>query len=65
MIELFSPITGNYIRLNEIQDAVFSQGILGNGCGIIPLEGKVYAPADGEITLIADTKHAIGMKTGN
>lgn len=63
--ELFAPITGSYITLNEIKDEVFSKGILGEGCGIIPSEGKLYAPADGEISVVAETKHAVGITTLN
>ena len=38
-------------------------GILGQGCGIDPSEGKVYAPCDGEITQAPDTLHAFGITT--
>lgn len=62
-LELFAPITGSYVSLSEIKDEVFSQGILGEGCGIIPSEGKLYAPADGEISVVADTRHAVGITT--
>lgn len=62
-MNLSAPITGEYIPMEEINDEVFSQGILGEGCGIIPAEGNVYAPVDGEISMIADTKHAIGIST--
>ena len=58
---IYAPIAGNYIPLDQIPDEVFSQGILGQGCGIEPDEGMVYAPLDGEITQIADTKHAVGI----
>ena len=58
---LYAPITGNYIPLDQIPDAVFSQGILGQGCGIEPEEGVVVSPVDGEITQVADTKHALGI----
>lgn len=60
-LELSAPVTGKYIPLKEISDEVFSQGILGDGCGIVPSDRKVYAPVDGEISMIADTKHAIGI----
>lgn len=61
--ELYAPIMGKYIPLSQIQDAVFSQGILGEGCGIIPNEGRLYAPADGEVSMVASTNHAIGITT--
>ncbi|MCI8557561.1 MAG: PTS glucose transporter subunit IIA [Lachnospiraceae bacterium] len=46
----------------EIPDQVFAQGVLGQCCGIKPDEGKVYAPFDGTVTQVADTKHAIGLQ---
>ena len=61
--EIYAPIKGRYIPLQEIEDEVFSQGILGNGCGIRPEEGNVYAPVSGIITMVADTKHAVGICT--
>ena len=60
---LYLPIEGEVIPLEQIGDGVFSAEILGPGCGIIPNEGIVYAPANGEITQIADTKHAVGLMT--
>lgn len=58
---IYAPITGNYISQAEIPDKVFSQGILGPGCGIEPAEGEVVAPVNGIISIVADTKHAIGI----
>lgn len=52
---------GSVLKMDEIPDPVFSQGVLGQCCGIDPAEGKVYAPVDGEVTQIADSKHAIGF----
>ena len=56
---VFSPIKGKVIPLEEVNDEVFSKGILGNGAAIVPEEGCVYAPFDGKISSIFDTKHAI------
>lgn len=64
-IELSSPLTGAVIPLTQVEDAVFSGGILGEGVAIIPTEGKVFAPADGTISAVTDTKHAIGITTDN
>lgn len=58
---IYMPIEGEVIPLKEINDGVFSEEILGKGCGIKPLEGKVYAPFDAEVIQVADTKHAIGL----
>lgn len=60
---VYLPVTGKVIPLSEIGDGVFSEGILGKGAGVIPAEETVYAPFDGEVILIADTKHAIGLKS--
>lgn len=59
----YTPIQGEVIPLQDIGDGIFSAGVLGQGCGIRPTEGKVYAPFDGEIILLADTKHAIGIRS--
>ena len=58
---IYAPITGQYIPLEQIPDEVFSQGILGSGCGIEPDEGLVVSPVNGTVTQVADTKHAIGI----
>lgn len=58
---IYVPITGNVIPLEEIGDGVFSEGILGPGCGIEPEDELVCAPFAGTVTQIADTKHAIGI----
>lgn len=58
---IYAPIIGQYIPLDQIPDEVFSQGILGLGCGIEPEEGLVVSPVNGTITQVADTKHAIGI----
>ena len=60
---LYAPITGNYIPLAEIGDGVFSEGILGPGCGIEPEEERVVAPCNGTITIVADTQYAIGLRS--
>ena len=60
---LYLPVKGKVIPLEEIGDGVFSEGVLGQGCGIIPAEEKVYAPANGTVSSIAASKHAIGIQT--
>lgn len=58
---VYAPVNGDVIELENVPDPTFSQGILGPGCGIEPLEGVIYAPFDGVITNVAETKHAIGI----
>ncbi len=62
-IKVFSPIKGKLVSLREVDDDVFSNGMMGKGAAIIPEEGEIYAPFDGECTLVFDTKHAIGLKS--
>ena len=59
--EIKSPMNGTVILLSEVPDAVFSSEMLGKGFGVEPSEGKAYAPVDGEVTTVFDTKHAIGL----
>ena len=56
-----SPCKGRAVALTEVPDPAFSEKILGDGFAVIPSEGKIYAPADGEVTVVFDTLHAVGM----
>lgn len=61
--ELASPITGELADLSQVKDETFSSRMLGDGFAVIPGEGAVYAPADGVVTSMFPTGHAVGMKT--
>ncbi len=56
-----APIKGEVVELKNVPDKTFAEKTLGDGIAIIPKEGKVYAPADGEISCVIDTKHAVAM----
>lgn len=58
---LTSPIPGELIALNKVKDPAFSSGAMGAGCGIVPSEGKVFAPFDAKVEVLFETKHAIGL----
>lgn len=60
---VYSPVKGQVIPLSEVEDEAFSSGVLGKGTAIIPEEGVIYAPDDGEISAFFPTGHAIGIKT--
>ncbi len=60
-IEILSPISGTLCPLSSVRDGVFSEEILGKGVAVMPSEGAVYAPFDGKITTVAETRHAIGL----
>ncbi|WP_428908858.1 PTS sugar transporter subunit IIA [Niallia sp. Krafla_26] len=57
------PIDGEIIPITDIEDPVFSQKMMGDGFGIIPENGSVVSPVDGEIVNVFQTKHAIGIKS--
>ncbi|HHQ2495194.1 TPA: beta-glucoside-specific PTS transporter subunit IIABC [Enterococcus faecium] len=60
---LKSPLTGKVLPLSEVPDKVFSSGVMGKGIAIDPEVGELVAPADGEITTIFPTGHAVGITT--
>ena len=59
--EIGQPTKGKVIPYTEIKDPTFASGMMGQGVGIEPDEGVVYAPMDGEISTVAESKHAIGI----
>lgn len=61
---IVSPLKGKTVKLENVEDAAFSSGALGKGIAIMPEEGILYAPADGTITAMFPTGHAIGMVNG-
>ena len=61
--EIKNPLSGKVLPLSKVEDAVFSSGAMGNGIAIDPTDNKVYAPFDGSVEFIADTKHAVGLKS--
>ena len=63
--EIALPTPGKVISYTEISDPTFASGALGEGIGVEPEEGVVYAPMDGEISSVADSKHAIGISGAN
>lgn len=59
--DIFCPLNGELKPLSEVNDPTFSGEILGKGVAVIPSEGKLYAPFDGEVTMVFETRHAIGL----
>ena len=58
---LYAPCKGKVVPLTEVPDPTFSEKLLGDGFAVIPTEGKVYASADAEVTMVFDTLHAITL----
>ena len=61
--QLYSPLRGRVLKLETLKDDAFASGVLGKGVGIWPEEGNVYAPADGVVSVLFPTLHAIGFST--
>ncbi|GGP07836.1 beta-glucoside-specific PTS transporter subunit IIABC [Oceanobacillus neutriphilus] len=59
--EIFSPISGSIKDMKEISDPTFSSEMIGKGAAILPSEGVVYSPIDGEVISILSSRHAIGL----
>lgn len=60
---LGAHLTGRVVKLENVEDEVFSQGILGKGCAVVPSEGRLYAPCDGKAVNTVESRHAIGIKS--
>ena len=58
-----SPAKGRAVALSAVNDPTFAEEMLGKGAAVIPEEGKIYAPADGEVGMVFDTLHAVSMTT--
>lgn len=62
-VELGAHLVGAVVPLVDVKDPTFSSGALGAGIAVEPIEGKLYAPADGKITVAFPTGHAYGLRT--
>ncbi len=60
-IMMYSHLNGTVVNLEDVEDDVFSQKILGEGIAVEPSEGKLYAPCDGKVDSVFDTKHAVNI----
>ncbi len=60
---LYSPLKGRVVPLCEVADEAFAQGVLGDGIAVCPTEGRLYAPADGRVEQIFESRHALTYLT--
>lgn len=60
-ITIKAPFDGDVIKLEAVEDEVFSKGFVGVGCAMKPSSSKTYAPIEGQIVQIFKTNHAIAM----
>ncbi|EPC4485914.1 beta-glucoside-specific PTS transporter subunit IIABC [Serratia liquefaciens] len=63
--QIFSPLNGQLVALAQVNDDVFSQGLLGQGVAIRPQEGVLRAPLTGEVVTFLPSMHAVGIKGDN
>jgi PTS system glucose-specific IIC component len=61
--DIFAVATGRLIAIDQVQDAVFSQKMMGDGFAIQPSHGEVTSPVHGTVTSIFPTQHALGIVT--
>ncbi|RRJ64661.1 PTS beta-glucoside transporter subunit EIIBCA [Paenibacillus oralis] len=61
-LEIFSPVSGNFLDLKELNDRTFSEKLLGEGLAIVADQHHIVAPADGKLTVYR-TNHAVGIET--
>jgi PTS system beta-glucosides-specific IIC component len=64
-ITLGSPVRGEVVNISEVKDEVFASKAMGDGVGICPAEGKIYAPCDGTAETVFETGHAVGITDEN
>ncbi len=62
-VEIASPMSGKVMKLETIRDEAFASGVLGKGAALLPQSGEVYAPANGVVSALFPTLHAIGLTT--
>ncbi len=62
---IYAPMTGEVKNIAECEDPVFAQEIVGKGTMIVPSEGKIFAPVDGNVSMLADTGHALGITSAS
>ncbi|MCR4779608.1 MAG: PTS glucose transporter subunit IIA, partial [Ruminiclostridium sp.] len=62
---VYSPLKGAAVLMADVPDETFATDVLGMGAAVDPSEGKVVAPADGEVSTLFDTHHAIGLTLDN
>jgi len=60
-LEIYAPLNGQIIPIEEVPDPVFSQKMMGEGIAITPSNGGIHAPVEGTIIQVAPTKHAVGI----
>lgn len=58
---VLAPVKGEVVELANVPDSAFAEKVLGDGVAIIPEDGKVYSPVNGQVSCLMDTKHGIAL----
>ena len=61
--DIYAPVDGNAIPLEDVGDGVFSEKLVGDGAAVIPEQDQIAAPVDGTVSFVMDTGHAFGIRT--
>lgn len=62
-VEIYAPLSGEIVNIEDVPDVVFSEKIVGDGIAIRPKGNKIVAPIDGIIGKIFETNHAFSMES--
>lgn len=62
-VEIYAPLSGEIVNIEDVPDVVFSEKIVGDGIAIRPKGNKIVAPVDGVIGKIFETNHAFSMES--
>ncbi len=60
-----NPVEGEVVTIEEVDDPVFSQKMMGDGYGVRPESGEIYAPGTGKVVSVFPTQHAVGLEFEN
>ena len=63
--KLYSPFQGVLKPITEAPDEAFASKAMGDGYLVMPENGTVVAPEDGEVMFVFPSKHAIGLKAAD
>lgn len=63
--KVFAPVSGKLISIEDVEDPVFSQKMMGDGFAVIPTDGNIYSPVEGKVMSVFPTKHAVGISLDN
>ena len=62
-VTLVAPANGQLVELSAVHDQVFASGAMGPGMAVVPSGDTIFSPCDGTLSMLFDTKHALGITT--